>query len=419
MRNIERALQLVLIASIPFQGYLPLIKRGGRPTLLFTVSDIAFFLLLFYWLLTRQNSKGNMGRLKWPQFIYVLLVVPSVFVANDLSASAIGLFTLIKYYVFFCYICEVAQEKKTASFLLKCLLVLNVVVVVVSLLNKFVLPVGAIYGLEEFGKRNSLGPLLAELPFALLGVLVLKKTPGVRLGGLFLFMLSVFALVANQSRSAWAGFLGGSIFFLTMGLRLRSVKKSEAGLIVFLLAIVLVASMPYLKERLGSGFKDDAAQDRIYLNRLAFEVIKDNPALGVGLRNYEYEMKKYVLMSKLDIPWVAGVHNQYLLVWAETGTLAFVAFAVMLLMTVIRGVRISKSYGGYSPLVLGFVSILVSFMIQMLFDSFGESWMIWGSMAIISELFREAKLRGVVGCERRENSKFGLENCGAGTFLGS
>jgi O-antigen ligase len=283
------------------------------------------------------------------------------------------------------------NENKDGLFLVKCFLALNTFLVAGSLINKFVFPIETFYGLELFGKRNSLGPLLTELPFLLLGVLFLRNELGVTIWGYALFGLNILVLVINQSRGAWVGFSCGLICFLLLGLRAGFIKLKQLNLIFVLLIVVVIAGMPYLQERLSSGFKDDAAQDRIHLSKLAFEVIKNNPILGVGLGNYTFEMKKYLLKSDLVIPWVAGVHNQYLLVWAETGLFGIIAFIIMLASTIMRGIRTSKLAPFYAPILIGLVSVLASFMVQMLFDSYRDTWMVWGSMGLVSGIWRKSR----------------------------
>jgi O-antigen ligase len=66
--------------------------------------------------------------------------------------------------------------------------------------------------------------------------------------------------------------------------------------------------------------------------KLAFRIIEDNPVLGVGSNNFSVVMDRY-LIPELRSGFVFAVHNKYLLVWAETGTLGLLAYLAFLLGT--------------------------------------------------------------------------------------
>jgi O-antigen ligase len=203
----------------------------------------------------------------------------------------------------------------------------------------------------------------------------------------------------NESRGAWLSFCIGLIVFFILGLRVNLIRIRQVAVILICTIFLAMAGMPYLQERLKSGFQDPGAQSRIPLMELAIEVIKSNPILGVGLNNYRFEMKKYK-PDWLEIPWFSTVHNQYLLVWAETGIIGLFAFLVMLMLTVRKGILALKYRFTFAPVVMGFVAALFSFLVHMLFDTFGETWIIWGSMGAIVSLYRHSGLENSSGQPR-------------------
>ena len=112
-----------------------------------------------------------------------------------------------------------------------------------------------------------------------------------------------------------------------------------------------------------------------------------NPLLGVGINNFTVVMLQYANMEHAGT-WLYAVHNTYLLVWAEIGTLGFLAFVWFLLATVRRGWQCWK-FGDrqLSLLVLGFTAAIVGHAIQLNFDTFqnrASVQMLWVSAALIA-----------------------------------
>ena len=84
------------------------------------------------------------------------------------------------------------------------------------------------------------------------------------------------------------------------------------------------------------GDDNGSARNRIPLNKLAVEVIKHNPILGVGAKNYWSVMGEY---SNVDIPIINVVHNAYLLHAAEMGIPGLIIFIWLLAAMFLAGLR--------------------------------------------------------------------------------
>lgn len=149
------------------------------------------------------------------------------------------------------------------------------------------------------------------------------------LGGLFFLGLTVLALTLN--RSTWLAIpLGiGMIEWLLRrrGLVHRSARRRRgpaltliATFAIFMLAAPLFQSVRHAKH--GDDF-----QQRLDLMKPAWAMIKSNPALGVGPGAYAYVLRQYATGYST---WLYVAHNDYLLIWAERGTLGIVAWAVFL-----------------------------------------------------------------------------------------
>ena len=118
---------------------------------------------------------------------------------------------------------------------------------------------------------------------------------------------------------------------------------------VLAMAIVVFAFSDMMSERL---FGDDhgSAASRIPMFQIAVNVIAAHPIGGVGINNYQVNMREYNdsvrAMRYTTIP--RPVHNMYLLVAGETG---FVGFAMMMLMLISVIATLLKTVSSSSSLV--------------------------------------------------------------------
>ena len=118
---------------------------------------------------------------------------------------------------------------------------------------------------------------------------------------------------------------------------------------VLAMAIVVFAFSDMMTERL---FGDDygSAASRIPMFQIAVNVIAANPIGGVGINNYQVNMREYNdsvrAMQYTTIP--RPVHNMYLLVAGETG---FIGLSMMLLMLVSVIATLLKTVSSSSSLV--------------------------------------------------------------------
>jgi O-antigen ligase len=113
------------------------------------------------------------------------------------------------------------------------------------------------------------------------------------------------------------------IFALSKG---RYVRGKGPLLALLIAAVVVFLFFGQIESRLVSQEGSDAAQDRIYLVKIAWNMIKDNPILGVGANTFMSVITRYTRGPELQYVYLHMVHNQYLLVFAETGLVGILAF---------------------------------------------------------------------------------------------
>lgn len=85
------------------------------------------------------------------------------------------------------------------------------------------------------------------------------------------------------------------------------------------------------------------------------------------------------LTSEYVGAWLYVVHNKYLLVWAETGIFALIAFLTFLLVTAYRGWQVWRRGDRFlSPLALAFTAAVIGQMVHMNFDIFNAQAQVQG-----------------------------------------
>lgn len=178
--------------------------------------------------------------------------------------------------------------------------------------------------------------------------------------------IMLFTLLVSYSRSGWASFIAGGIVNSSWCMARRTGKKitSIITVIALFISLALMAFLliPSVRNRILMDDKG-AAEVRKPLAQVARNVISDNPWLGIGLNNYascypEYDDTAYWV--GLEFPHV--VHNEWLLIAAESGIPAFFCFIFIVSWVLLNLVRISRS--NLDPLLpyvaIGFFSGVVS-----------------------------------------------------------
>jgi probable O-glycosylation ligase (exosortase A-associated) len=140
--------------------------------------------------------------------------------------------------------------------------------------------------------------------------------------------LTVITVLLTHSRGAFL-----SLCFTSMWIAWRSGKLLRAMMVLVMLAALFPVFAPeHVLERLASigDTKESSANARLTAWATAFEMVKDNPFWGVGMRNFQPRYPEYSV-----VPLGAGshtyvAHNSYFQIWAESGTLAFLVYLAVL-----------------------------------------------------------------------------------------
>lgn len=144
--------------------------------------------------------------------------------------------------------------------------------------------------------------------------------------------LGAAAIVLSFSRAAWLVGLIIGIWYLVYGIWKR---KKEKFLITFFVISFSVFAF------FGTVIKlpiEEAISYRLQLNKIALEMVRQKPLIGVGLNNFIPQLPHYWL-SPENVRFFQPVHNIFLLVCAETGLVGLLIFLWFLILTFKRLLR--------------------------------------------------------------------------------
>ena len=348
-------------------GYRPdFAARGGIGGVSVSVTTIAVLALLVARILSRGSpAQGTRSRLDAAVLVFTGLIVASVFVAHDRSASLALIVQTVQSALVYLVLVRWISSIERLLFLVKLLVVAigaNAAVGGLWLLGVSIRVPGADTGDALDGRfsgllssPNLLGTLLAlalPLLFALLFVPTRPTFPvpdrhearsadreaeraaTVRFRRIMIcsVVVGVAMLLATQSRGSWLSVAIAGGVIACVALRRRWISPTRATVAPLAAGLALIA-LPLVRDRL-TGDDRGSAGSRVPLMRIAERMISDHPVFGVGANNYVTELPRYLTPDTAG-QWIYTVHNQFLLTWAESGLAALVAL-IWLLVEITR-----------------------------------------------------------------------------------
>jgi putative inorganic carbon (HCO3(-)) transporter len=379
--------------------------RGG-----FNVSLTTFALAGLYgaWLIDRLVHRHRSARVPVGLVLsllpYMGVAALSLVVAHDAGLYARGLALLVQMFLLYVYLIGTVRTRQDVRFVvswLLCGLVCEGLIIALSAagggFEAAGLQVRTDTFEEEFGTAarfsGTVGsPILAAAYFEMLlapALAVLGTNLGRYYKTLAVVGLTVgsVALVGTFSRGGWlaAGLSLTIVYFLLW--RRRKLSPAVPVVLLVLLSPLALLFHEGIAHRL-TGDDGGSARSRVPLMMMAWEIIADQPALGVGANNYTQALEPRT--PEFGNEWLFTVHNQYLLVWAETGAVGLAAYLWFLLATLRRGwQRWKRTDPLLAPLALGFTAALMGQMLHMQVD-------IYSSRPQVQLLFVVAALIGVM-----------------------
>ncbi len=240
----------------------------------------------------------------------------------------------------------------------------------------------AIYSAAFMGQPTLLAGYLCVMPFIFLWLAMRASKRWHNIAGLLGFMLTTASLFVTQSRGAFVGYGVGMVALTAILLRYR-ISRRAVGFIIAMMLCFIVASSAYIatnkdfRAKIMRGIKlkgSYSAATRIFFWRVAFEMMRERPIIGVGLGRYGYHYYDVEVMlhreGKTSLAtakdaMILQAHNEFIQVAAELGALGFLLFLAFNLGIFKVGLRKLSLYRGYPPDQL-FQACLLSALICLL-----------------------------------------------------
>jgi O-antigen ligase len=393
--DVRRLLLLALVFDVPFSigrhlyYNLDAAKLGSLGGLGISVTTLAIPMLYAMWIGNALARRGN-GTRPWLRpaaalAIYIGFVTFSITQASSKSLSFFEIWMLLQSLLIFIYIASTVRSRDDVVYLVT---VLAVAVLLESLIMLATYGTGqtfkfagistqidpATVGSEPLsrvggtvGGPNAAAAFLDLLLAPILALALSKVRRIYRLVAAGAFVFGLIALVLTQSRGGWIA-VGVSCAIVIGYAWYRGWIPGMAPVLVITGAAIVIYFLR--NEILARFLTNDAgsADSRIPLIRLAFHMIKQHPLFGVGANNFGINIHNYAT-PEFNADWLYTVHNRFVLIWAEDGIFALVAFVTFLLGALRNGWRCRKmSDQAMSLLAVGLMAGVLGQMIHMMVD---------------------------------------------------
>ncbi len=307
------------------------------PTLYLT--DVLIFLLFIFWLLSLRELK-----IKLPVVIFSIFLLIGIFLSRAPLAGLYGFLKLAELCFFGFYTAKNIKQMKLVVIALSVGVFFESFLAVAQYLKHS--SIGSVF--YFFGERtfNSQTPGIANASLG--GSLVLRpygtfSHPNVLAGYLVVSMSIVLFFKLSKLVKSVIFLIGTVALFLTLGRTaiivwiiiclLYLFWKSWKAIVpaVILVIFVLYLSPLYLRFA-GLGLADEAVISRVELSKSAVEMFVIHPVLGVGLNNFLPNLPSYLKASG-NVFYIQPVHNVFLLILSETGSIGLGFFLWFLVKT--------------------------------------------------------------------------------------
>lgn len=143
----------------------------------------------------------------------------------------------------------------------------------------------------------------------------------------------VAALGMTLSRSGWVSFAVSISMLMLALVALPGIRMRHIALKVAMVAAMVGAAIAGSGPVLRRFFQSDAGATDFRLEwiKVAWDMVVDKPVFGFGLNSFVYHLGEYgpystARMYELFGDMLPAVHNTYMLVWSEQGTVGLALF---------------------------------------------------------------------------------------------
>lgn len=428
----KRILISTVILDIPLQWGAHFAERTGGAAMGamdgfdVSITTVALAGLYVGWLFTNCTERHPMRVVwNWSIAAYTGVVCVSLFVASDVQLASYEVFLIVEMFLLYVYLATNIKSRQDLKSIIRLVLIGGIVesaymlsLVAIGHEVAFIRALGfksVIYSATApgeairfggtVGSPNSAAAYLAMVITIALMARYLSDSPRIHRLIAPLLVLGTIALILTLSRGGWIEVVvSGAV--LTGAVWLKTGVTS-GRVLAFCLAIGIAVALVYVPNPVSARFTDNdngSALSRVPLMRLAGHMIADNPILGVGANNFSAEMRHYE-GPEFRHAWLYTVHNQFLLVWSETGLIGLLAYLWIFVNIIRRGWRLWK--GGdalFAPVGLGIVAVAWGLLSHMLVEDFSSRPIIqfvWILAAMIagSEVIQSRESKSELGAD--------------------
>ena len=408
----QRLLLAIIILEIPIQidGYLFYQKAdaayGALGGLNISIATICLAILYIAWILEtvwHKNHDAPPVRASLPAVFYVAAVAASAVLAYDRKLVIFDFFLLVQAFLLYVYVGNRTRTREDVVFLVTMFSVALLVEAALVVGIWFVghnMSIGILHLVVDgsrsagsFGSPNSAGSFLALMLVPSASVWFMPVERWRKVLATSAVSLGTVALVLTQSRGAWIAFVVASVFLFAVAWRRGWISAKLPVAIALGTAIMLAPVYHIVGSRLSQS-DEGAAASRIPLIKMGVRVIADNPVVGVGSGNSHLALLQQSGTLPYRQEWFYMVHNQYVLVGAETGLVGLIFFLGFLGYTLRQGWKGWKLGDRLlSPVALTLTAAILGQMTHMLVELFNGRpqleaiWCCAGLVAAIGSVY--------------------------------
>lgn len=405
MTSQTRFFFILLILSLPISGIdIHLVHRqvnyAGPGGISISLTFLIAVAILLLWMLGSGFEKGSnvnyFSSTTIPAMLLILAGILSMVNSPDKLLSVSAIFQYCKVFIVYFIAANMVRNNDDLKLVIEVLLI-SVIFESLLYLTLSITGLGESKGDEVlFRPRGALdtpglmGAYFSSLLLISLGALFTKKAYRIKVVPHLAFILSVIGVILTFNRASWVDSSACILLGVCYSSWRRWVKTRKIlGLLIGITIIALIF-WPKISYRLSAN-ASEAVDERINLMVVAWEIIKAHPIIGIGINNYKDVYRAYIPDELIGM-WIRPVHNQYLLVWAETGTIGFILFVWLLLTTLKKGIHCVRAKGNsLAPLSLGIVLGFLIILLDMYWNIFGSeqvNFYIWFLIGIIAAMNR-------------------------------
>lgn len=201
-------------------------------------------------------------------------------------------------------------------------------------------------------------------------------------------------IVGTQSRGSWVAMLIAVAVILVISIVRRWLNWRGLAVTFVLVSVMTPLLIGPVLTRLTEDDRG-AAEARGPLQAVAFNMIQNNPVVGVGVNNFGVVLSRYVEPEQFGA-WLHLVHNAWLLMWAEMGTLGIAVYVLLWLATAREALRlIRRGHPTYAVLAMAVLATMAGVTFYMSVEIYVRRVLIqfvWIQLALVVAMSRMQRL---------------------------